>query len=85
MKEMVCGVSSGLVAPARKPQDVEGAPPPECTSPLRGTDSGFCVMQVLVALQRLLNALGAESPSSYPILQPLLRHCTDPGQVYRLS
>ena len=42
-------------------------------------------MQVLVALQKLLNALGPDSPASYAILEPLLRHCTDPNQVWQLS
>ena len=41
-------------------------------------------VQVLVALQRLINALGPDCPASYGILQPLLQHCTDPNQVQRL-
>lgn len=38
-------------------------------------------VQVLLALQRLVNALGAESPSAYPLLIPVLQLCTDPNQV----
>jgi hypothetical protein len=40
--------------------------------------------QVLVALQRLINALGPDSTTSYGILQPLLQHCTDPNQARTL-
>lgn len=36
---------------------------------------------MLISLQRLVNALGTQSPSSYPFLLPLLNVCTDPGQV----
>ena len=36
---------------------------------------------MLVALQRLVNALGPECPACYPLLMPVLRLCTDPTQV----
>ena len=42
-------------------------------------------MQVLLALQRLVNALGAESPAAYPLVLPVLRICTDPGQPDELN
>lgn len=37
-------------------------------------------IQVLLALQRLVNALGAESPACYPLVLPVLRLCTDINQ-----
>ena len=37
--------------------------------------------QVLLALQRLTHALGADSPSCYPVLLPLLAVSTDVNQV----
>ena len=42
-------------------------------------------LQVLVTLQRLVHALGAESPATYPLLLPVLRLCTDPGQPDELN
>ena len=36
-------------------------------------------MQVILALQRLVNALGSESPATYPVLLPALQYATDPG------
>ena len=41
--------------------------------------------QVLMSLQRLVNALGMGCPSSYPFLIPILRLCTDPNQVSMCS
>ncbi len=41
--------------------------------------------QVLLALQRVVNALGSESPACYPLLLPVLRLCTDPSQVRGLT
>ncbi len=38
-------------------------------------------MQVLVALQRLVNALGTDAPAAYPLLLPILQLCTDINQV----
>lgn len=38
-----------------------------------------------MALQRLVHALGAESPATYPLLLPVLRLCTDPGQPDELN
>lgn len=47
------------------------------------TAAAAALPQVLVALQRLVNALGPESPACYPLLLPVLRLCTDPAQVRR--
>ena len=44
----------------------------------RGLLSG---VQVLVALQRLVNALGTDAPAAYPLLLPILQLCTDINQV----
>ncbi len=41
--------------------------------------------QVLVALQRLVHALGAESPAAYPLVLPVLKLCTDPHQPDELN
>ena len=38
-----------------------------------------------MALQRLINALGPDSTTSYGILQPLLQHCTNPNQACILA
>lgn len=38
-------------------------------------------MQVLLALQRLVNALGMDSPASYTLLLPILQQCTSIDQV----
>lgn len=43
------------------------------------------VLQVLVALQRLVHSLGPESPSTYPMLLPVLKLCTDPHQPDELN
>lgn len=40
---------------------------------------------MLVTLQRLVHALGAESPATYPFLLPVLRLVTDPGQPDELN
>jgi hypothetical protein len=45
---------------------------------------GARIRQVLVALQRLVNALGPESPATYPFLLPVLDYCTDIGQPEEL-
>lgn len=37
--------------------------------------------QVLLSMQRLVNALGTASPSCYPVLIPMMQVCTDPNQV----
>ncbi|KAK9844039.1 hypothetical protein WJX81_002691 [Elliptochloris bilobata] len=42
-------------------------------------------IQVLTALQRLLNVLGPESVACYPLLLPLLRYCTDIDQPEELN
>ncbi|KAL4857594.1 Importin-11 [Chlorella vulgaris] len=42
-------------------------------------------MQVLVALQRLVHSLGPESPSTYPMLLPVLKLFTDPHQPDELN
>lgn len=39
------------------------------------------VMQVLTALQRLVNVLGPDSAACHPLLLPLLRYCTDITQA----
>lgn len=41
--------------------------------------------QVLVALQRLVHALGAECPAAYPLVLPVLKLCTDPHQPDELN
>ena len=38
-------------------------------------------LQILLAIQRVVNALGMESPSTYPLILPILQQCTDPNQV----
>ncbi len=38
-------------------------------------------MQVLLALQRLVNALGMDSPACYNLLLPILHQCTSIDQV----
>ena len=40
-------------------------------------------MQVLTALQRLVNVLGPDSAVCHPLLLPLLRYCTDITQARR--
>ncbi|KAK9830439.1 hypothetical protein WJX72_011753 [[Myrmecia] bisecta] len=42
-------------------------------------------IQILLALQRLVNALGVDSPSCYPLLLPILKHCTDINQPDELN
>ena len=42
-------------------------------------------MQVLSTLQRLVNALGTDSPTCYDLLLPILRHCTDINQPDELN
>lgn len=42
-------------------------------------------IQVLVTLQRLVHALGAESPATYPLVLPVLSMCTDPSQPDELN
>ena len=42
-------------------------------------------MQVLLTLQRLVNALGTDSPRCYDLLLPILRHCTDINQPDELN
>ncbi|KAJ9531806.1 hypothetical protein QJQ45_021952 [Haematococcus lacustris] len=37
-------------------------------------------VQILLALQRLVNVLGAESSVAYPLLLPMLQYATDPRQ-----
>ena len=37
--------------------------------------------QILLALQRVVNSLGVESPTTYPLLLPILQLCTDVNQV----
>lgn len=41
--------------------------------------------QVLVALQRLVNALGPDSPATHPLVLPVLRLCCDPGHPDALN
>jgi len=36
-------------------------------------------IQVLAALQLLVNVLGTDSPAAYPLLVPLLQHSLDAG------
>ena len=38
-----------------------------------------------MTLQRLVHALGAESPATYPLVLPVLRLCTDPSQPDELN
>lgn len=40
-----------------------------------------CNVQVLLALSRLVNALGMDSPASYGLLIPILQNCTATNQV----
>jgi hypothetical protein len=54
---------------------------PRCQSWRYLVDVLRSTVQVLLALQRLVNALGTESPSSYPVLVPILQISTDPNQV----
>lgn len=42
-------------------------------------------IQVMVALQRLVVALGPQSPICYPILLPILQHSTDISQPDELN
>lgn len=42
-------------------------------------------VQVLVALQRLVNALGTDAPAAYPLLLPILQLCTDINQPDELN
>ena len=42
-------------------------------------------LQVLLALQKLVNALGPESPGCYPLLLPILQHSLDISQVSQLT
>ncbi|KAK9822576.1 hypothetical protein WJX74_006339 [Apatococcus lobatus] len=42
-------------------------------------------IQVLLALQRLVNALGSDSTRCYDLLLPILRHCTDINQPDELN
>ena len=42
-------------------------------------------IQVILALQRLLIALGPQSPISYPLLIPILRYSTDISQPDELN
>ena len=42
-------------------------------------------LQVLLALQKLVNALGPESPGCYPLLLPILQHSLDISQVSKLN
>ena len=44
-------------------------------------ESWLRFMQVLQTLQTLVNALGTQSTQCYPVLLPVLRHCTDISQV----
>ena len=39
------------------------------------------LLQVLLALQRLVNALGPDSPGCYSLLLPILQQCTSIHQV----
>lgn len=48
-------------------------------------DIGCAVVQVLTALQRLVNVLGADSAACHPLLLPLLRYCTDITQARRAT
>lgn len=41
--------------------------------------------QVLVTLQRLVHALGPESPATYAFVLPVLRLVTDPAQPDELN
>ena len=40
---------------------------------------------MLLALQRLVNALGTDSPQCYDLLLPILQHCTDINQPDELN
>ncbi|CAL8468538.1 g8078 [Coccomyxa elongata] len=42
-------------------------------------------IQVLLSMQRLINALGTASPSCYPVLIPMVQVCTDPNQPDELN
>lgn len=42
-------------------------------------------IQVLLALQRVVHALGVDSPNSYPVLLPVLAVATDPSQPDELN
>ena len=48
-------------------------------------DMACVVMQVLTALQRLVNVLGPDSAACHPLLLPLLRYCTDIAQARRMG
>ncbi|GFH10417.1 importin-11 isoform X1, partial [Haematococcus lacustris] len=41
---------------------------------------GQSLVQILLALQRLVNVLGVESNVAYPLLLPMLQYATDPRQ-----
>ena len=43
------------------------------------------LLQVLVTLQSLVNALGTQSTQCYPILLRVLQYCTDVSQVLPLG
>ncbi len=68
-----------LLCPARA-----SLPSTHCT-PAPRPPSPRHVSQVLVTLQRLVHALGAESPATYPLVLPVLRLCTDPSQPDELN
>ena len=38
-------------------------------------------VQILLSIQRIVNSLGMECPSTYPLVIPILQQCTDPEQV----
>lgn len=39
------------------------------------------VSQILMSIQRIVNSLGRDSPSAYPLVIPILQQCTDQTQV----
>lgn len=59
--------------------------PARADNPIRPLRSSCSPAQVLVALQRLVHALGAESPAAYPLVLPVLKLCTDPNQPDELN
>lgn len=37
-----------------------------------------------MSVQRIINALGPDCPSTYPLVIPILQHCLDQAQVTQL-
>lgn len=56
-----------------------------CVHSIPSIPSRWCtnllLLQVLLALQRLVNALGPDSPGCYTLLLPILQQCTSIHQV----